>query len=108
MLDTDAKTGRHSGGRHSGRFPGSVQLDMVMNFVNPFQVIPHKVRSALGHTVSTVIHASVTVFILLVPLQLCPSVKLSITAFNPTQVRWISLIRIILIIIKGNIYKIEY
>lgn len=46
--------GRHSGGRHSGRFPGSVQLDMVMNFVNPFQVIPHKVRSALGHTVSTV------------------------------------------------------
>lgn len=40
--------------RHSGRFPGSVQLDMVMNFVNPFQVIPHKVRSALGHTVSTV------------------------------------------------------
>lgn len=54
MLDTDAKTGRHSGGRHSGRFPGSVQLDMVMNFVNPFQVIPHKVRSALGHTVFTV------------------------------------------------------
>lgn len=54
MLDTDAKTGRHSRGRHSGRFPGSVQLDMVMNFVNPFQVIPHKVRSALGHTVSTV------------------------------------------------------
>lgn len=46
--------GRHSGGRHSGRFPGSVQLDMVMNLVNPFQVIPHKVRSALGHTLSTV------------------------------------------------------